>query len=455
MESYSYRSDGGADPGFRLPSPRQINGGIIGISTNQQLHTETEHAHKEDVRPRSVALPSGHKQPSEVSSSSSLNGGNLSETSDQGDNKGDRAGEGKRRKAKEPEDEYLRRPYCEHPDPNIRRESRIDSGSDGQPVSRNAGEDGYSDQSAASYKEPRSIDRQLNSFNDHTCSNNNTSGDYYSRSNYHRRNSTDHWSSSCDPEQKNGIVRSGSRRIGPFRQCSEDVRTRRRRGNGGGVRHYTTLGAKDENSWNMYEGTSLRSTPSRASGVFSGHWAGMSSRFIYESDPFESALKRCPKVALAVVERATTPVSIEIVFGNPQKQMLPSYYYAIGDRQGSAAVSRRTPHSGSASRASNRSNNSSQSLHIGDRSLPSLDSPRPHPAVDPTKHQIADLIPEEIELNEPQKPERTDRMAKSASSRFVNTPHSGCKQRTQIKRPPKSPSAKSIGLPGKPMTPYQ
>ncbi|KAK2158882.1 hypothetical protein LSH36_162g04053 [Paralvinella palmiformis] len=254
-------------------------------------------------------------------------------------------------------------------------------------------------------------------------------------------------------------VRSSSRRFGSNRQSSERARFRSKCSSAndgtGAVRHYTTLRSRDEDGRIKYDCACGRWTPSGASGIFSGVGGLMSARFIYESDPFEGALRRCPKVTFGVVERATSPISIEILFGNPQKQTLPSYYYVKAEPR-PGATPRRDP-SGSGSRTSR--SNSSQSSYFNDRNLPVLDLPRVPPQPSPlevSRREISDFIPEENEEDviRPNPGVRTTK-SRSAKSRFVNY-----KQRTNsaTKRSPTSASAstvRSFGLPGKPMKSLQ
>ena len=215
------------------------------------------------------------------------------------------------------------------------------------------------------------------------------------------------------------------------------------------IRHYTTMKSKDNDGHIKYDNISLKSNTSRGSGLFNNFLNLMSSSFIYETDPFDGALRWCPKVTYSVVERATMPIAIESPFGNPQKQTLPSYYYTSTDRN-----SARPKRGGS--RLSRSS--SAQSVSVGEKSLPSLDSPRNSPH-DPFRHEIDAFIPEEEE-DTVRKPRKRGNRSGSSNKEgplpnIMVSDHSLSKgQRGSAKRPVTSSSTKttkSLGLPGKPM----
>ena len=76
-------------------------------------------------------------------------------------------------------------------------------------------------------------------------------------------------------------------------------------------------------------------------GGYSSKFENLGDGFIYRRDPIHSAMEGCPKVSMAVVDKAISPVEQEMEFGKEEKKTLPAYYYAQASAGKSARNSRK------------------------------------------------------------------------------------------------------------------
>ncbi len=67
----------------------------------------------------------------------------------------------------------------------------------------------------------------------------------------------------------------------------------------------------------------------------------ITSSFLYRYDPLPGYISRCPRVTFSVIQKAISPMHVELLFGIPEKRALPSYYYTSTDNSNGGGSQRR------------------------------------------------------------------------------------------------------------------